>query len=135
MYKYSKKSQANLDSCHKDLQIIFAEVLKYIDHSVLNGHRDEAAQEKYFKEGLTKLRYPHSKHNQIPSLAVDVAPYPVDWDAINRFYFFGGYVCGVAERLKRDGAISHILRWGGDWDCDRIFKDQTFNDLVHFELV
>ena len=27
------------------------------------------------------------------------------------------------------------LRWGGDWDGDRDFKDQRFIDLPHFELV
>ncbi len=26
------------------------------------------------------------------------------------------------------------LRWGGDWDRDAEFDDQTFNDLPHFEL-
>jgi hypothetical protein len=26
------------------------------------------------------------------------------------------------------------IRWGGDWDSDNIMKDQTFNDLPHFQL-
>ena len=41
---------------------------------------------------------------------------------------FAGYVQGVAEQLGIK------IRWGGDWDSDFDFKDQTFNDLVHFEL-
>ena len=27
------------------------------------------------------------------------------------------------------------LRWGGDWNDNKDFSDQTFDDLVHFELV
>ncbi len=26
------------------------------------------------------------------------------------------------------------IRWGGDWDRDGDTTDQTFNDLVHWEL-
>jgi peptidoglycan L-alanyl-D-glutamate endopeptidase CwlK len=32
------------------------------------------------------------------------------------------------------GAIKHRIRWGGDWDMDNDLSDNTFNDLVHFEL-
>ena len=35
-------------------------------------------------------------------------------------------------------AMSIPLRWGGDWDGDTLLSgrdpDQTFDDLVHFEL-
>ena len=27
------------------------------------------------------------------------------------------------------------LRWGGDWDRDTEVRDNTFDDLVHFEIV
>ena len=27
------------------------------------------------------------------------------------------------------------LRWGGDWDGDGDRTDQTFNDLMHWELI
>ena len=42
--------------------------------------------------------------------------------------FFGGLVTGLA---KQKGIP---LRWGGDWDGDNNFKDNRFDDLVHFEL-
>ena len=61
-------------------------------------------------------------------MAVDVTPYPVDFDNTDRHYYFCGYVLAVAKQLGLD------IRWGGDWDSDRETKDQTFNDLVHFEL-
>lgn len=46
-----------------------------------------------------------------------------------RWYYMGGYVAGVADQLGTP------VRWGGDWDGDEDFSDQTFDDLVHFELV
>ena len=27
------------------------------------------------------------------------------------------------------------LRWGGDWDRDTQVKDNSFDDLLHFELI
>lgn len=69
-----------------------------------------------------------SKHLALPSRAVDVAPYPINWGDKKRFYHFAGYVQGLAAQL----GIS--LRWGGDWDGDNDLNDQTFFDLVHFEL-
>ena len=94
---------------------------------------------------------------QPESLAADVAPWPLDWDTrvlkplrvqpaetspgalvgtldpralknLCRFYHFAGWVLATASRL------SIPIRWGGDWDGDRDFMDQTFDDLVHFEL-
>ena len=67
-----------------------------------------------------------SKH--LTGRAVDVAPYPIDWDDTDRFYHFAGYVFGIAE------SMGIHLRWGGDWDSDFTFTDQSFHDLPHFEL-
>ena len=44
-----------------------------------------------------------------------------------RFYFFGGFVLGLAVSLGIK------IRWGGDWDSDREILDQNFDDLPHFE--
>ncbi len=46
---------------------------------------------------------------------------------VARWYYFGGYVLGVASETGDD------IRWGGDWDGDRSLEDQTFHDLPHFE--
>lgn len=45
-----------------------------------------------------------------------------------RWYYFGGYVLGVADELGID------VRWGGDWNSNRKVDDQSFDDLPHFEL-
>lgn len=73
-----------------------------------------------------------SKHLSVPSMAVDVAPIhngKIDWNDSTKFY-------GLAKKiLNKAKELNITLRFGGDWDMDGDFKDQTFNDLVHFEKV
>lgn len=135
MPKFSQSSFSKLSTCHRDLQVIFFEVIKYFDCTVIEGHRGQEAQDKAFQEGKSQLKWPDGKHNQSPSMAVDVAPYPIDWYNYKRMYWFGGFVMGIAQKLKDEGKITHTLRFGGDWDRDYDILDNRFNDLVHFELV
>ncbi len=127
-FKFGQRSMKNLSEAHPDLQRLFSEVIKHVDCSVIEGFRSEEEQNKMVHDGRSKLEWPLSKHNQTPSLAVDVIPYPVDWNDKNRFYYFAGFVKGTAARLGIK------IRWGGDWDSDNEFKDQSFHDLPHFEL-
>lgn len=129
MPRFGSKSLGQLKSANTKLQVLFEEVVKEFDCSVLDGHRTEEEQNEAFRKGHSKLQFPQSKHNKYPSMAVDVAPYPIDWNDKERFYYFAGYVKGVAESLDIK------IRWGGDWDGDTHVKDQTFFDLPHFELV
>jgi peptidoglycan L-alanyl-D-glutamate endopeptidase CwlK len=134
MPKFSFESATKLGTCHHDLQVLFTEVIKYWDCTVIEGHRDEVDQELDFANGKTRLHYPHGKHNAVPSMAVDVAPCPVDWHDEKRFYYFAGFVMGVAQWLLESGKISHKVRYGGDWFRSTMVSENKFNDLVHFEL-
>jgi len=128
-YEFSKQSLANLKTCDKRLQKLFNEVIKHFDCSIIGGYRSNSEQEYFFKKGLTKLRGGESKHNLQPSQAVDVCPYPIDWSNHKRYILLAGYVKGIASQMNIK------IRWGGDWDSDNIMKDQTFNDLPHFEII
>ena len=128
-YSFSRRSKKKLREAHPLLQEIFHEVIKIIDCSVLEGHRGKDAQNRIFERGESKLRWPRSKHNKTPSLAVDVVPYPIDWNDRESFLFFAGIVKGVAH------SKGIKIRWGGDWNSNNNFKDQSFHDLPHFELV
>ena len=129
MPKFGSKSKERLATCDEKLQKVFNEVIKYVDCSILEGHRDERAQDKYFQEGKSKVRYPMGRHNSKPSRAVDVVPYPVDWEDRERFHLFSGFVLGLASGM----GIS--LRWGGDWNRNFEVDDNKFDDFPHFELV
>lgn len=138
MNHFSEISKQRLDTCHRDLRTLFAHAIQDYDFSIICGHRDKPEQDKAFAEGKSKLKYPNSKHNQNPSLAVDAAPYEkgqgIDWKP-RQMAYFAGYIKGVADRLYRIGTISHRIRLGIDWDSDEDIDDETFIDASHFELI
>lgn len=131
MPTFGKASQERLDTCHPDLQKLMSEVIKLYNFSVLEGERTLEKQQEYFRDKKSKLDgiVKKSKHQSSPSLAVDIIPYPIDWEDRERFYFLAGLVFAKAHELDIK------IRWGGDWDNDKSFKDQSFNDLPHFELI
>lgn len=135
MYRFSRTSLANLETCHPDLQAVCNFVIRTFDFSVLDGHRDKETQDQYRQEGKSQLSWPNSKHNSKPSMAVDVAPYPIDWHNHSRFILLAGYMMMAAEVLRSLGIISYRLRWGGDWDMDQNPENESFLDLGHFELI
>ena len=128
MPRFGKRSKERLSTCDERLQKVFNEVIKYIDCTVLEGHRGQERQDKLFDEGKTKVKYPSGRHNANPSRAVDITPYPVDWDDRERQTLFAGFVIGTAR------AMGITLRWGGDWDMDFKVMDNRFDDFPHFEI-
>ena len=119
-----------LDPC---LQRIMDRVLQEVaDVSLVSGHRTPDEQNELFDRGATKVRWPDSKHNAIPSRAVDFQPYPYPanepklWGAL-------GYIAGRAMAIAKEEGVT--LRWGGDWNGDGDTTDQKFDDLFHLEIV
>jgi len=135
MPKFSNSSQAKLATCNPELQMIFNYVIRYFDCTIICGYRDKEAQDKAFNDGFSKVKFPNSKHNQHPSNAVDVVPYPIEWENVDRMRYFIGFVKGVAKMLLKYGQIDHELKTGIDWDNDFVLKDQRWNDFPHFELI
>ena len=121
MPTFSKRSQERLATCHPDLQRLFNEVIKEIDCAVLCGHRGKADQDAAVKGGFSKTVFPNSKHNSLPSMAVDVAPWPLDWNNKQSFVELANVVLTKAKELGIE------VRWGGHF--------RSFFDGPHFELV
>lgn len=120
-----------LDDLHPSLRNVLdaAESLG-IRYRLLETHRSRARQKQLFDDGLTKTL--DSLHCEYPAEAFDIVPVPFrseDWRDKRRFYFLAGALHAIA----RTQGIR--LRWGGDWDSDGDFRDQKFDDLVHFELL
>lgn len=138
MPKFSESSSLKLQECHNDLQILFNEVIKYYDCTIKCGHRGQQEQDAAYNSGHSRLKYPNGNHNAIPSLAVDVAPYPEpagkDIERHRKFGYFAGLVSMLSMRLKEEGKVQSKIRWGGDWDMDNDLTDNSFNDLYHFEI-
>jgi peptidoglycan L-alanyl-D-glutamate endopeptidase CwlK len=140
---YIKKSSDKLESCHQDLQTIFNYVIKYFDNTVICGHRTNKEQWELYRQGRDTKgdiithkdgTFKKSLHQEYPSMAIDVIPYPIEWSNTDRMRYFIGYVKCAAQMLYDYGAIEHLLKSGLDWDNDTVLKDQRFNDFPHFEL-
>lgn len=120
MYKYSKRSLKRISELHPDLQTICFELIKLMDVTILEGHRNKEKQDKAYKDGNSFLKWPNSKHNLTPSLAVDIAPYPINWTNIERFEYMLGLVQGIAHEKNIR------IRLGKDF--------KNLNDYPHIEL-
>ena len=125
MPKFSKTSLEHLNQCHPDLIILFTEVIKVTDCSVICGHRGEYEQNLAFERGYSKVKYPKSKHNSIPSMAADCVPYPLDWSDIEAFKKLAEVVLNISQSLLQDGKISHRVEAGANWD---------WKDYPHYQL-
>lgn len=121
MPSFSQQSKQKLATCEQELQDVMNEAIKRYDFSVIDGHRDMGTQNRYFNEGVSKVMWPHSKHNSYPSRAVDIIPYPNGFDNPNsEFDRMATFILGVASEL------GVRLDWGGHWE--------NFKDYAHFEL-
>jgi len=125
MAKFGKKSRSRLKGVDTKLINVLNELIKIMDVTIIEGLRSEQRQNKLLEEGKTKTKF--SKH--IEGKAVDLAPYPIDWNDRDRFHYMGGMIRGIAKQLNTK------VRWGGDWDSDGETKDNSFDDLVHVELI
>lgn len=124
--EFSKASASKLATCHPDLQKIFNDIIKTRDCTIICGARTLEEQQKAFKDGFSKLDgvKKKSKHQiskeQPLSLAVDVLPYPINWEDKKGHEDFARAVKVTAEHYKIR------IRWGGDF--------KSFSDRPHFEL-
>ena len=124
MPKFGKRSKQRLRGVDTRLVNVLNELIKIMDVTIIEGLRSKQRQEILLKEGKTKTKF--SKH--IEGKAVDLAPYPIDWEDRDRIHYMGGMIRGIAKQLNIN------VRWGGDWDSDGETKDNRFDDLVHVEI-
>ncbi len=124
-FHFGKSSLDRLSTCHPDLQRIANEIIKEMDVSVLCGHRDEMAQIDAFNNGMSRLTWPHSKHNKMPSEAMDIAPYNaavpdgVDWSNVPLFMHMLNRIEEIAD------SMGIKIKLG---------RDFSFRDWPHVEL-
>lgn len=128
MPTFSKKSVDRLETCDHRIQMVLKRAITRYDFTVLCGHRNKQEQNDAFERGASKLRWPQSKHNRVPSMAVDVAPFPIDWDNLDRFRELAAVILDEANKLGIK------LRWGGDFNMNGR-PDDKFIDMPHFELI
>lgn len=142
MPNFSSKSRDILSWAHPDLRKVLEEAIKVVDFSVLESVRTEEQHNKNVKDGKSKTTWEKSKHRpridndgRLTSMAVDIAPYPIDFSNKQRFNLVAGVILGIAHVLRERGTITHQIRWGGDFNQNWDPTDDKFYDGPHFELM
>lgn len=122
MPSFSQSSKDKLNTCHPDLQKLFYAVIRERDCTVLEGARTLERQGQLVAEGKSQtLNSRHIPHEDGYSRAVDVMPYPIDWNDKERMKEFAIFVYNTAMKLNIR------VTWGGSW--------KTFFDGPHWELI
>jgi len=117
-YKLGTRSMQSLSGVHPDLVDVvkLAITITGVDFTVIEGIRNINRQRELYKAGKSTTM--NSRH--ITGHAVDMVPYPVDWNDLERFE-----TMAVAMKAAADSLEIPIV-WGGDW--------KSFYDAPHFEL-
>lgn len=136
MFRFSKKSLAQLDTVDPRLKALAIQVLSVspIDFTIVQGRRTVAQSAQNIKNGTSFLSDP-SKSKHVTGEAIDFAPYvngKLDWDDREKFWT-------IAKLFKQEGEKMGIkVRLGADWNNSGSYKDEvqrgTF-DGGHVELV
>lgn len=131
-YRYSARSLSRLHTCDPDLVLLFLEVLSDpdcpSDITILEGHRGESRQDEMYRTGKSQLRWPRSRHNSTPSMAVDAAPYvdgAVSW-SWPHYWPLVAFVKSKWDELSAAGRVSGRLVCGADWT--------SFPDGPHYQI-
>ena len=155
MFSFGMRSAAVRNTLHIVLQEICDRVIRRRDITLLCGFRDEESQDAAYASGASTKQWPDSTHNLFPSMAVDAAPWPIpegwgdlegktpaardlDWKERVKFYeMCASFEDAWTEMCDEDSALAeqYRLRFGKDWDGDGDYRDQSFDDLPHIELV
>jgi hypothetical protein len=124
-----RRSRGRLENVHPDLVRVLEEAIKSYDFAVIWGHRGMEDQNTAFSSGNSKNRWPTSKHNGLPSTAVDIVPYPGGYEAsYEEFFEMATHVLGAASRLGVK------VKWGGHW-VNYTGKGHYDRDWAHFEIM
>ena len=103
-------------------------------------HQGKEVSPEIYQDDKDTGDYSYNNYGEpIISFAIDAGPHPLDFGNASkkkaRFYYLNGVLQAVTYELLQKGEITHKLRWGGDWDGDGDYEDQSFDDLNHWELI
>ena len=126
--KLGQRSLDRLKGVNPSLVAVFKRACETMpfDVTVLEGLRSYERQQELLKQGATKVSV--SRH--MSGNALDIAPYPIDWNELERFQIVAEHMFKAAEEL------GVVIRWGGTWErtFTKPVKWAKFLDAPHFEL-
>lgn len=132
-HKFSKQSEQRLTGLNPKLVQVVRLALQRTkqDFLVLEGLRTPQRQRELYNQGRTtpgKIVTWTMKSNHLTGNAVDLVPYPVDWNTVEKFDQIALAMFSAANELGIK------IRWGADWDMDGRSRERGESDSPHFEL-
>ena len=117
-YVLGARSLGSLSGVHPDMVAVVKRAIEItgVDFTVIEGLRTVERQRTLLNDGKSTTM--NSRH--ITGHAVDMVPWPVDWEDLERFEVMSEAMKAAAEELEIP------IVWGGDW--------KSFYDAPHFEL-
>ena len=138
-YKLSQKSLERLNGVHPSLVFLVQSAMEtqIMDFSVNEGVRTLDRQKDLVSKGFSKtMKSKHLVQSDGYGHAVDLYPYPIDMEAVNRNNAVEIVRFGVLAGIIKSLAWTHgiEIEWGGDFDSDGQTLDSTFFDAPHIQL-
>lgn len=134
-------SRARLKGVHPQLVRVVELAIERsrVDFTVLEGVRTPQRQAELYAQGRTKpgkivtwtLKSNHFVRADGFGHAVDLAPWPIDWEGPARFPKFDAIAEAMFDAARELGVK---IRWGADWDQDGKPRERGESDSPHFEL-
>lgn len=133
MFKLGKRSEERLVGVDARLVAVVRRAIELstVDFTVLEGVRTIARQKELYAQGRTapgKIVTWTMKSKHIDGLAVDLVPFPVDWNDVGKFMAISRAMFAAASELGVN------IRWGANWDGDDKPFEKGEYDSPHFEL-
>ena len=132
----SERSIRVLGELCPELQVVCRKAIQHIDFSLIDGSRTTQQQQKLFDDGRSKLDgvTKISKHQVFPerpkAFAFDFIPAPfTTWQDRPLFTAYAYFIIGIGYEMGIE------LLTGMDWDGDFRWRDQSFHDFPHIEMV
>lgn len=132
-FKLGKTSLARLKGVDENLVNVVKRAIEIseVDFTVLEGVRTLERQRELYAQGRTapgKIVTWTMKSRHIEGKAVDLVPYPLDWNDLDKFNKIKDAMFQAAKELDVN------LRWGADWDGDGNYREKGEYDSPHFEI-
>lgn len=133
MFVLGKTSLARLTGVDPKLVNIVKRAIEIseVDFTVLEGVRTLARQRELYAQGRTtpgKIVTWTMKSKHIEGKAVDLVPYPLDWNDLSKFD-------KIKHAMFRAAAEQGVnIRWGADWNSNGIAREKGEYDSPHFEI-
>lgn len=132
-FKLGKTSLARLKGVDETLVNVVKRAIEIseVDFTVLEGVRTLERQRELYAQGRTapgKIVTWTMKSRHIEGKAVDLVPYPLDWNDLEKFNKIKDAMFQAAKELDVN------LRWGADWNENWHYREKGEYDSPHFEI-